>query len=493
MSSRSAVLLNEFDNVLVLPEGGAKGERAGDIVLLEEIPPGHKVARKDIPAGDAVVKYGSPIGTATDAIARGAWVHVHNVATRLGDEDALPQRHGGVTPCAGEPVKKEAPVFLGYERAWGRPGIRNDLWVVPTVGCIDGELRGILRNFQKPAWIDDVRILEHPYGCSQLGDDLDATIAILSGLALNPNAAGVLLVGLGCESLQVEMLAARVCEKNPLRPFEVLNLQDDPEDLVPAALKKMAAEAPRERTEFPLSELCAGVKCGGSDGYSGLTANPLAGRFADFLTMRGGTILATEIPEMFGAEDVVAARIADEGVFRDFLEMDEWFRGFFRRYGQPICENPSPGNRAGGITTLEEKSLGAVEKAGSARVTRVLKYGEQAGGEGGVQIVFSPGNDLVSCTALAGSGAQIVLFTTGRGTPFGTVVPTVKISTNTPLAQKRPGWIDFDAGTLLSGESWKDASARLTDFVIAVASGKKAAHERKGFGEIAIFKDGVTL
>ena len=501
---RPAILLNEADNVVVLPDGGRKGEYielAGTDApeafaeLTEDIPPGHKAARRVIVRGETVVKYGSPIGVTTGPIAPGSWVHEHNVRTALGDEEAsLPRWHGSEERKGGNAsVCRSDLTFSGYGRSWGRPGVRNDLWVIPSVGCIDGELRSVLRGFEKPAWIDEVRLLEHPYGCSQLGGDLEATREILSGLALNPNAAGVLLVGLGCENLPVADLAAPVREKCPDRPFEALNLQDDSEDEVLAILKGLAEAAPRERTAFPLSDLCVGVKCGGSDGYSGLTANPLVGRFADFLTACGGTVLATEIPEMFGAEGMIMGRIADERVCRDFVAMDLWFRDYFRRYGQPIFENPSPGNRAGGITTLEEKSLGAVEKTGGAPVTRVLGYGEGIGPEGGVQIAFSPGNDLVSCTSLAGSGAQLVLFTTGRGTPFGTVVPTVKLATNTPLAERRPGWIDFDAGTLLAGESWEGASARLAEYVIAVASGEKVAHERKGFGEIAVFKDGVTL
>lgn len=494
MPSTSAILLNAADNVFVLPDGGAKGGLAEGVNLLEDIPPGHKIARVDVAEGAEIVKYGVPIGRARRMIVKGAWVHEHNVATRLGGEDALPRKFGRGA-ALGLPEKKEgeARTFLGFERPWGLPGVRNDIWVIPTVGCIGGELRYVLRDFKKPPWIDEVRLLEHPYGCSQLGSDLAATRDILCGLAQSPNAAGVLLVGLGCENLPVDALAERVREQCPARPFETLNLQDASEEAVLDVLRKITGEGPRERKPFPISDLCVGVKCGGSDGYSGLTANPLVGRFSDFLTAAGGTILATEIPEMFGAEGVITDRIADDKVFCDFLELDEWFRAYFRRYGQPIFENPSPGNRAGGISTLEEKSLGAVEKTGSAPVTRVLRYGERIGSEGGVQIVFSPGNDLVSCTALAGSGAQIVLFTTGRGTPFGTVVPTLKIAAGTRLAEGKPGWIDFDAGMLLAGESWMNAAERLIEYVIEVASGKHAAHERKGFGEIAIFKDGVIM
>lgn len=255
----------------------------------------------------------------------------------------------------------------------------------------------------------------------------------------------------------------------------------------------MAERAPRERERFPISDLCVGVKCGGSDSYSGFTANPLVGRFSDILTKKGGTVLATEIPEMFGAESVIAERIHSDEGYDKFIALDKWFRDFFIRHGQPIYENPSPGNRAGGITTLEEKSLGAVEKTGRAPVTQILNYGEQVKRGGGVQITFSPGNDIVSCTALAGSGAQIILFTTGRGTPFGSVVPTVKISTNTPLFQKHGDWIDFDAGVLLDGASWEGESRRLVSEVLEIATGRRGNHERKRNFDIAVFKDGVTL
>lgn len=493
MLSHKGILLNESDNVLVLPDGGEPGSEALGITLKGKIPPGHKAARLAIAAGDAVIKYGHPIGVAKQDIKPGEWVHEHNTGTKLGgSEESLPKRWGGKgRQCGAKPDGEVS--FWGYERNWGRPGIRNDIWVIPTVGCINGEARSIADDFKKPDWIDAVRVLEHPYGCSQLGCDLEATIEILSGLALNPNAGGVLVLGLGCENLQTDALASRIAEKCPGRPFEVLEMQDSSAEEVSSKLEKLALDARGERSLFPISKLCVGVKCGGSDGYSGITANPLVGRFSDFLASQGGTVLATEIPEMFGAEDVIAERTQDEQVFRDFIKMDEWFRKYFRKHGQPIYENPSPGNKAGGITTLEEKSLGAVEKMGTACITRVLKYGWQIGKEAGVQIAFAPGNDLVSCSSLAGSGAQMVLFTTGRGTPYGTVVPTVKISTNSKLAQKHPGWIDFDAGALLDNESWSDAAKRLIDCVLRIASGEKAAHEKKGFGSIAIFKDGVTL
>jgi altronate hydrolase len=496
------IRLHRADNVVVLTREGRQGRTLSvdgqSLTLRQDIPGGHKAALFFIPGGERVVKYGHPIGTATRDIAPGDHVHEHNVATRLegtGTELPVWEPH--------DPPRLSAPpisgTFAGYRRDFldnlgnfgGRPGVRNDLWVIPTVGCVGGELRALVREWRprKPAWIGDVKVLEHPFGCSQLGGDLAMTADLLAGLARHPNAAGVLLAGLGCENLQLPMLFERIGDMPRLR---ALNLQDG-EDAFPALLDELADAAPRAREPFPVSELCVGVKCGGSDGYSGLTANPLVGRFSDRLAASGGTVLATEIPEMFGAEDVVAARIADRDVHDGFIALDRWFRDYFVRHGQPVHENPSPGNRAGGITTLEEKSLGAVEKSGNAPVTHVLARGQPALPGGGVQIVFAPGNDLVSCTSLAASGAQIILFTTGRGTPFGTVVPTIKISTGSGLAAKHPQWIDFDAGTLLSGETREAATDRLILHVLRVAEGEPAAHERRGIADIAIFKDGVTL
>ncbi|MDR1730536.1 MAG: altronate dehydratase family protein [Synergistaceae bacterium] len=491
-SETNVIRLNAGDNVLVLVQGGKKGETVSSggqqVTLSGDVPGGHKVASAAVPKGGLIIKYGHPIGVATRDIAPGDHVHEHNVATRLDPSQELPAWRPHQPPRLDA-----APIpgtFPGYRRPNGRPGVRNDLWLIPLVGCVNGELRAVVREWKKPDWIDDVKVLEHPFGCSQLGGDLAMTADLLAGLAQHPNAAGALLVGLGCENLQVPLMLERTGENPRIRS---LVLQTEGEEKVVPLLEELADAAPRKREPFPLSELCVGVKCGGSDGYSGLTANPLVGCFSNRLAASGGTVVATEIPEMFGAEDVVAERIASREVHEDFIRLIRWFRDYFVRYGQPIYENPAPGNRRGGITTLEEKSLGAVEKAGNAPVTHVLKYGQPIQPGGGVQITFAPGNDLVSCSALTASGAQILLFTTGRGTPFGSVVPCVKISTNSPLAEKHPNWIDFDAGTLLSGQTWEAATDRLADLVLRVAGGERVAHEKKLSGEITIFRDGVTV
>jgi altronate hydrolase len=445
-----------------------------------------------IKKNEPVIKYGHAIGKATCDIFPGDWVHVHNLFTSLDSkDDVLPdwEANDGAIREIRETEKK---FFMGFPRKSGRPGVRNDLWIIPAVGCVNGELRAVAAGYRKPAWIDSVKVLEHPYGCSQLGDDLAMTRKILLGLANNPNAAGVLIAGLGCESLTLDALERSLPEISDDSRFRTIALQRSSDGDIERKLDELADIAPRQRERCDASGLCVGVKCGGSDGYSGLTANPLVGRFADYLVSLGGTVLATEIPEMFGAEGMLTKRMSDKSVYEEFIALDKWFRDYFRKHGQPIYENPAPGNKDGGITTLEEKSLGAVEKTGSGTITAILGYGEQAQA-GGVAITFAPGNDLVSCTSLAGSGAQIILFTTGRGTPFGSVVPTIKISTNSALSNRHKSWTDFDAGSLLEGRSWEDATQTLTDCVLRVASGERTQSEKKNIGEIAIFKDGVTL
>lgn len=486
MPSADAIRLGADDTVVVLPHGGKIGDEVEGHALISDIPAGHKAAARDVPLGGTIIKYGHPIGRATAEIKRGEWVHEHNVSTRLADGDVFPSWGGA--PAKIE-IDSRGKTFRGWRRAHGRPGVRNELWIIPSVGCVSGEIRALASKWSKPPHIDAVRVLDHPFGCSQLGDDLTMTEALLSGIARNPNAAGVVFAGLGCENLSVDRIIERAAIGD--RGRRVV-LQEDDEDKLCAMLDELADSSPREREELSVADLCIAVKCGGSDGYSGITANPLVGRCADAIASFGGAVIAGEIPEMFGAEEVIASKAATEDVWRSFVATNEWYREYYRRHEQPIFENPSPGNRAGGITTLEEKSLGAVEKMGSTPIVDVLEYGELARKQG-VNIAFSPGNDLVSCTAMAAAGAQMILFTTGRGTPFGTVVPTVKISTNTPLAERRPSWIDFDAGTILSGESIDDATERLVGFVIETASGRRTKNEEKDACGIAIFKDGVTL
>lgn len=376
-------------------------------------------------------------------------------------------------------------------------GIRNELWIIPTVGCVNGQANAIAERVRKECateHLDDVRAFTHNYGCSQLGADHANTRSALAALACHPNAGGVLIIGLGCENNQIPALKEAMGDFDGSR-IKFLTAQDV-EDEIEAGVEicKELAERMREdrRQPLPLSKLKVGLKCGGSDGFSGITANPLVGRFSDWLVGCGGTTVLTEVPEMFGAETILMNRAADAGVFNDIVSLINNFKDYFRSYGQPIYENPSPGNKAGGITTLEEKSLGCVQKGGGMPVTAVLDYAVKAD-KAGLNLLRAPGNDLVAATALALSGCQIILFTTGRGTPFGTFVPTLKISTNTQLSLRKPKWIDFNAGEIVNDESWDCALSRLIGKVLATANGSPLHHETAGAKEIAIFKTGVTL
>ncbi|WP_350449482.1 UxaA family hydrolase [Aminobacterium mobile] len=480
------------DSVAVLTEDGAKGDTlclldGSQIELKENIPAGHKVALTQIELGETVFKYGCSIGRAIQRIYKGGWTHTHNLTSALGVEWTPQWKY--CSPSLKTKIPQRS--FMGYRRGKYGVGIRNELWVIPTVSCINDLLRTLIPRYSPAPWIENVRVLAHPYGCSQLGDDFEYTLRALSSLAFNPNAAGVLFVGMGCENLQISYLKERMSH-HPNVAYTVLQDEADDERALFSRLDFLAENSVRTRTECPLSDLVVGVKCGGSDAFSSLTANPLVGLFTDYLSFWRGTTLATEIPEMFGAEEAITSRIEEESVFNSFVEMIHWFKNYFTSYNQPVYENPSPGNKVGGITTLEEKSLGAVEKTGSGPVTDVLWYGERAT-RPGVAIVFSPGNDPVSVTSLAISGAVLTLFTTGRGTPYSSVIPSIKIATNTDLYERKRRWIDFNAGNLLKGEGWDDALSRLVTMVIDVANGRSTCNERLKVGEIGLFKNGVIL
>ena len=464
----------------------AAGEEALGVTLAGPVAKGHKVAVKPIAAGEPVLKFGFPIGLATRAIAPGEHVHTHNVATALGG--------GGdyaFTPAARAPARIEGPAFLGYRRADGRVGTRNEIWVIPTVGCVARTAQKIAERAAAlhAGGIDGIHAFPHPFGCSQLGDDLQGTRAILAALASHPNAGGVLIVGLGCENNQIRGMLEEIDHPN-LRTLGAQMADDEVEEGL-ALVAELVESARAERTPAPLSELVLGVKCGGSDGFSGLTANPLVGRMADAVTAAGGTAILTEIPEIFGAEQLLMARARDEAVFGAIVTLVNDFKAYFTRHGEPVSENPSPGNIAGGITTMEEKSLGAVQKAGHAMVTDVIPYGGRVR-RPGLTLLEAPGNDAVSSTALAAAGATAILFTTGRGTPLGFPVPTVKIASNRDLAARKPGWIDFDAGRVLE-DGMENAADALLEAIAAIASGRETAAERNGEREIAIWKRGVTL
>jgi altronate hydrolase len=457
---------------------------------LEGVPKGHKIALRDIAAGEAVRKYGFPIGRATADIAAGEHVHSHNLATALatrGDYAWQPAERSVPSAAA------EVAGFLGYRRADGRVGTRNEIWVIPTVGCVARTAEKIAARAaaRHQGRVDGVHAFAHPFGCSQLGDDLDGTRSLLAALASHPNAGGVLILGLGCESNQLSQLLPGIAESANVRTLGAQAAGDEIEEglALVAELVEVAAQARRE--PVPLSALVLGVKCGGSDGFSGLTANPLVGRMSDKVTGVGGTAILTEIPEIFGAEQVLMERAADEQIFGEIAGLVNGFKLYFTAHGEGVSDNPSPGNIAGGITTLEEKSLGAVQKGGHATVTDVIPYGARVR-RPGLTLLEAPGNDAVSSTALAAAGATAILFTTGRGTPLGFPVPTIKIASNSDLARRKPGWIDFDAGQVLE-DGFEPAADALLDEIRAVASGRETAAERNDEREIAIWKRGVTL
>ena len=475
------------------------------VAVTQDVPAGHKVALREIAPGEPVRKYGFPIGVATEPIAPGAWVHAHNLRTALSGTMEYrwngPGTHGQGTGDRGQGTAGGSlaiPTFDGYRRAAGRVGTRNEVWVVNTVGCVNTAAERIARAASErfAGRVDGVHAFSHPYGCSQLGDDLENTRKVLAGLLRHPNAGGVLVLGLGCENNQLHELLALAGEVDAdrIRFFNTQDVVDEVEEGIGAVGELVRAMEGDRRVTVPASELILGHKCGGSDGFSGITANPLLGRVADRLTAMGGGVILTEVPEMFGAEQVLMERAASERVFRDIVAMVNDFKDYFLRHGQPVYENPSPGNRAGGLTTLEEKSLGAIQKGGRATVTRVLRYG-QAAAPGGLSLLEAPGNDGVSSTAMVASGATLLLFTTGRGTPLGFPVPTLKVSSNTAIAEKKPHWIDFDAGALLDGGATLDSLADdLFALVLEVASGRaRTNNETHGYREIAIWKEGVTL
>ena len=484
------------DDVLVALRDVQPGETVRSatetFVARSFVPRGHKLASIAISSGAAVHKYGWPIGRATQDIASGEHVHTHNLSTALATHEDYTYTPSAV---AAPGSLADTHTFLGYPRLNGRVGTRNELWVLCTVGCVARTARRIaeVAGERLKGRVDGVYALTHSFGCSQLGDDLMHTRRVLASLAAHPNAGGVLVVGLGCENNQLPaLLDIAKLDPSRVRSFNAQAVDDEVDEGV-RALEELADLLQQDaRVPRPLSDLVVGVKCGGSDAFSGLTANPLVGRISTLLAQAGGTPILSEIPEIFGAERMLMARAVDEAVFNDAAQLVNDFKHYFTAAGQRVSENPSPGNQAGGITTLEEKSLGAVQKAGDAPLTQVLRYGERIR-RPGLALLESPGNDAVSSTALAAAGATVLLFTTGRGTPLGFPAPTLKISSNSTLAQAKPRWIDFDAGTLLTGASLDERAQALLDLVIATASGRPTCAERNGEREVAIWKTGVTL
>ncbi len=491
------IRINPRDNVAVCLELAEKGEKITlgelEIEVKEEIPVGHKMALSQIPEGENVIKYGEPIGHALCLIEAGYHIHSQNLKTNLS---------GTLDYKFDQNLRKINPVlsgrcFNGYLRSSGEVGIRNEIWIVPTVGCVNGQAQQIINQFKSksnPLDIDAVEVFKHNYGCSQLGDDHINTRTALVNLVKHPNAGGVLVLSLGCENLQMEEFRSALgdYDKERIRFLKAQDVADEIAEGVSILSEIYEVMRNDKRTQVPLSLLRIGLKCGGSDGFSGITANPLLGAFSDFLVAAGGTTVLTEVPEMFGAENILMERAENQEIFGKTVHLINDFKDYFSSHNQPVYENPSPGNKAGGISTLEEKSLGCIQKCGNATITDVLKYGERIH-KNGLNLLSAPGNDLVATSALGFSGCQMVLFTTGRGTPFGSFVPTMKISTNTALYLKKRNWIDFNAGELVNGETMDGLLENFLCYIIKVADGELLNHEKSGFKEIAIFKMGVTL
>ena len=458
----SMLVINKLDNVEINLENG------------------HKYALRDIKAGENVIKYGQPIGHATEDIQKGDHVHTHNLKTNLSGKLEYTYEK---SECYDEKTESDL-TFMGYLREDGQVGIRNDIWIVNTVGCVN-------KIAERLAALTGAKHFPHPFGCSQLGDDQTTTQQILRGMVNHPNAGGVLVLGLGCENNNIDVFKSVLGTWNEKR-VKFLNTQDF-EDEIEEGVKligELKAYADTfKRQPVSISELKVGLKCGGSDGYSGITANPLVGRFCDKLVSYGGSCALTEVPEMFGAEHLLMNRCVNEDTFYKTVKMVNDFKDYYVRYNQVIYENPSPGNKKGGITTLEEKSLGCIQKGGLSPVVDVLGYGDRLE-KNGLSLLTGPGNDIVACTNLMAAGVHLILFTTGRGTPLGTAVPTVKIATNHSLAERKANWIDFDASPTLSG---KDLSDELLSYVVRVAEGEQTKNEANKYEEISIFKDGVTL
>lgn len=490
------IRINPADNVAVALSPLSKGEEALGVILSEDIPAGHKFTLTELAENDNVIKYGFPIGHVTRAAAKGSLVDHSCIKTNL----------SGLLEYSYDPALVEIPedackrTFKGFRRSDGQVGVRNQIWIIPTVGCVNGAAQAIAERLraEKAGFmgsVDAIVAFPHNYGCSQLGDDHQNTRNVLADMCHHPNAGGILLVALGCENNQLSAFRELIADVDPkrVRAIEVQKIEGDEVEAGLLEARQIFDICSRdERSEVPVSELRVGLKCGGSDGLSGITANPLLGVFSDWIVAQGGTTVLTEVPEMFGAETILMNRCQDEETFGKTVSLINDFKAYFMKNDQPVYENPSPGNKAGGISTLEEKSLGCTQKCGKSIVRDVLKYGQRITSKG-LNLLSAPGNDLVASTALAASGCQIVLFTTGRGTPFGSFVPTMKISTNSPLAARKPMWIDFNAGVIAEDEPMAVTAERFIEAVLAAVNGEPVNNEKSGIREIAIFKTGVTL
>ena len=498
MKQTSFLKINPADSVVVCLRPMQKGETitidGKTIEVKQDTPAGHKLLIKNAPKGTNIIKYGYPIGHSIEDLTEGQWVNENNIKTNL--SGSLEYEYSPVDEKLN--IENENLSFKGYMRKNGEVGIRNEIWVVPTVGCVNGiaeKLVEMLKAETNCEGIDAIHAWHHNYGCSQLSGDHENTRKVLRDIVLHPNAGAVLILSLGCENNQPDEFVKLLGDYDQERIKVLITQKVEGDELEEGmkVLRSLYAVAKQDkRTEVSISHLRVGLKCGGSDGFSGITANPLVGEFSDWLVAQGGTSILTEVPEMFGAETILMNRCENSQLFDQTVTMINDFKEYFLSHGEPVGENPSPGNKAGGISTLEDKALGCTQKCGRAPVSGVLAYGDRLQ-VNGLNLLSAPGNDLVAATALASAGCQIVLFTTGRGTPFGTFVPTMKISTNSQLFQNKPNWIDFNAGELLEGEEMKTLLRKFISLIIKVASGDLVRNEVNGYREISIFKNGVTL
>ena len=498
MEKASFLKINPADSVVVCLRAMKAGETVSAdgkvITLLQDVPAGHKVLIEDKNEGEDIIKYGYPIGHAKKNLKAGEWVNENNLKTNLAG--TLEYTYNPVDDKLS--IAKGNRTFKGYVRKNGDVGVRNEIWVVPTVGCVNGIAERVAKQLEeetKLEGIDAVHAWHHNYGCSQLSEDHEATRKVLRDIVLHPNAGAVLVLSLGCENNQPEDFMAMLgdYDKDRIKLVVTQRVEGDEVEECMNVLRNLYAIAKNDcREDVPVSKLRVGLKCGGSDGFSGITANPLEGEFSDWLVAQGGTSILTEVPEMFGAEIILMNRCETRELFDKTVSLINNFKNYFLSHGEPVGENPSPGNKAGGISTLEDKALGCTQKCGRAPVCGVLEYGDRLQTTG-LNLLSAPGNDLVASTALAAAGCHIVLFSTGRGTPFGTFVPTMKISTNSNLYNNKKNWIDFNAGQLVDGKSMMELVPEFIDKVLAVASGEQAQNEKNGYREISIFKNGVTL
>ncbi|MCL1996795.1 MAG: altronate dehydratase family protein [Defluviitaleaceae bacterium] len=487
-----AIKINMHDNVAVALEPIGVGEKVFNITTTQEIPKGHKIALLPIKKGENVIKYGYPIGHVKTDIAVGEHIHTHNIATNL--KGLLEYEYH---PALTSKAEKKEKTFLGYKRKDGQFGIRNEVWIINTVGCVNKTAEKIAAkaNILHEGKTDGIYTFVHPYGCSQLGDDHTHTQDVLKNLVMHPNAAAVLVLGLGCENNNIPLFkdALGNWDKERVKFLNTQDVQDEIEEGLKIIEELVGYATSFVREPVNVGNLVIGLKCGGSDGFSGITANPLVGRLSDIVIDHGGTSILTEVPEMFGAETILMNRCVNPQIFDKTVRLINDFKEYFIRHDQEIYENPSPGNKDGGISTLEEKSLGCTQKGGIGNITDVLNYGERVRSTG-LNLLQGPGNDIVAVTNLTAAGAHIVLFTTGRGTPLGGPVPTVKVSSNRDLAHNKKNWIDFDASPLLEDTTLDNLGQSFFDYILDVASGKiKTLNEINDYREISIFKDGVTL